>query len=208
MSILNLLASSLGRRDEVPNIELAGQIIAEQNSEAVQELVQNLSNKKKDIRHDCIKTLYEVGARQPDLIADYTNEFMSLLQSKDNRMQWGAMKALHSLVKEVPEQLFKALPALVEVADQGSVITRDHCVYILIDLCRAGYAQDVFPLLVEQILKSPVNQLPTYAEGAAEAVPPEFQDNLLKALAVRLDDLDAGPKRRRLEKVIKKLSRK
>ena len=44
MTIINQLAASLNRRDEVPNQELAKQIAAGNNEKAVQELVNNLSN--------------------------------------------------------------------------------------------------------------------------------------------------------------------
>jgi len=61
MSILNKLASAFGRRDETPNIDLAKQIAAKKNTSAIAELVDNLSNKNKDIQNDCIKVLYEIG---------------------------------------------------------------------------------------------------------------------------------------------------
>ncbi len=57
MSVLEKLATALGRRDEVPNQELARDIVRERNAAAVQELVENLANKNKGIQNDCIKTL-------------------------------------------------------------------------------------------------------------------------------------------------------
>lgn len=47
MSVIPKLASSLGRRDEVPNQELARHIAANADQKAVEELVYNLSNKKR-----------------------------------------------------------------------------------------------------------------------------------------------------------------
>lgn len=54
--ILQKLASSLGlgRRDEIPNQELAKEIITTPNEKAAKELVENLANKNKDIQSDCI----------------------------------------------------------------------------------------------------------------------------------------------------------
>lgn len=63
MSIIDQLASSLGRRDEVPNQELAEKIAAAKDKKAVKDLVDNLANKNKDIQSDCIKVLYEIGER-------------------------------------------------------------------------------------------------------------------------------------------------
>src|SRR5689334_1070364 len=102
MSILPKLAYSLGQRDEKPNVELAKQIVGKKDKKAVAELVEHLSDKKKDIAHDCIKVIYEIGALEPKLIAPYAKEFMAQLDSKNNRMQWGAMTALGSIVKEKP----------------------------------------------------------------------------------------------------------
>ncbi|HKR58976.1 MAG TPA: hypothetical protein VJS64_04525, partial [Pyrinomonadaceae bacterium] len=60
MTILDKLATSLGRRDEVPNQALAAEIVRAKNKDAVEELAENLTNKNKGIQSDCIKVLYEV----------------------------------------------------------------------------------------------------------------------------------------------------
>src|SRR6476661_5896203 len=109
MSILNKLASALGRRDETPNTALAKQVAAKKDKVAIQELVDNLSNKSKDIQNDCIKVLYEIGEIDPSLIAQYINEFVSLLSHKNNRLQWGAMTALSTIVLEKPKEIYTAI---------------------------------------------------------------------------------------------------
>ena len=86
MTVISRLATSLGRRDEVPNQELAAEIATNADGEAVAELVENLNHKSKDVRHDCMKVLYEVGERKPSLIASYADQFTAFLDSKDNRM--------------------------------------------------------------------------------------------------------------------------
>ena len=49
MSIIPKLATSLDRRDEVPNQELAAEIVRGEDIAAVGELVENLKNKNKGI---------------------------------------------------------------------------------------------------------------------------------------------------------------
>jgi len=71
MNVIDKLASSLNRTDEVPNQELSKQIAAKKDKKAVAELIENLNNKSKDIQNDCTKVLYEVGKINPALIADY-----------------------------------------------------------------------------------------------------------------------------------------
>src|SRR4051812_10273336 len=103
MDIIQQLASSLGRRDEVPNQELAQKIAAKKDKKAVQDVVNNLHNKDKNIQGDCIKVLDEIGLIAPALIADYAKEFLALLDSRNNRMQWGAMAVLDNITPEIPD---------------------------------------------------------------------------------------------------------
>ena len=209
MSILNKLASSLNRRDEKPNQELAKQIADKNDKKAVKELVENLNNKSKDIQSDCIKVLYEIGERKSALIAEYAKEFVTLLDNKNNRLQWGAMTALATITLENPKIIYSALSKIIAIADSGSVITRDHCVNILIRLCSVKqYADDAFSLLTEQLLNSPTNQLPMYAENAMPIINDKNKKSFIKTLSSRLDDIEKDTKRKRVEKVIKKLSDK
>ncbi|MDO5977329.1 hypothetical protein [Flavivirga spongiicola] len=204
LNIIDKLASSLDSRDEVPNIELAEEIIQTADKKAVKELVKNLSNKKA-IQNDCIKVLYEIGERAPKLIADYIDEFMELLDHKNNRLQWGAMTALGTIVNERPKAIYDALPVILFAADRGSVITKDHVVNILIKLCAIKkYSKDAFNLLMEQLLKSPTNQLPMYAERVIPVINEKNKALFIKTLNSRLHDIEKETKRKRVEKVIKK----
>lgn len=74
MTVIDKLASSLNRRDEAPNQELAKRITDKNDRKAVQELVANLGTKSKAIQSDCIKVLYEIGERKPEFIADNVEE--------------------------------------------------------------------------------------------------------------------------------------
>jgi hypothetical protein len=88
MSVLNRLASSLRRRDEVPNQELARDLASNRDKAGIREIAENLRNKDKNIQADCIKVLYEIGHLEPELIADYTEDFAKCLKSKNNRLVW------------------------------------------------------------------------------------------------------------------------
>lgn len=208
MNVIEHLASALGRKDEVPNHELAQKIVATNDLGAVQILIEHLHHKNKDIQHDCIKVLYEIGNLKPNLISSYIETFKLLLQSKDNRMQWGTMTALGTIVPENPEAIYALLPHLTHVASQGSVITNDNYVTILIKLCQySQYQNDALTLLHEQLLNCPSNQLPMYAENALPAINNAHKPLFIKVLNTRLEDLDKASKRIRVEKVIKKLGK-
>lgn len=207
MSIIPKLATSLNRRDEVPNQELAAEIVKCADSVAVDELVVNLTNKNKGIRNDCIKVLYEIGYVEPQLIAGHSAAFLSLLTSKDNRLQWGAMYALGCVVKTKPKPVFAALPMIIEAADKGSVITRDGCVNILISLAAIDkFAPDAVSNLLKQMLTCPTNQLPMYAERSIPIINASNRGQFINVLSSRLNEIEKESGRKRIEKVIRKIT--
>jgi len=152
MPVIEKLASSLKRRDEKPNQELAKKIIDTKDKTAVKELIFLLQHKSKDIQSDSIKVLYEIGEQQPALIKEYTGNFIDLLQDKNNRNIWGAMSALDAITIEDPKRIYLNLSKIMDAADKGSVITKDHAVNILLKLCSIKqYAANAFVLFIELI---------------------------------------------------------
>lgn len=209
MSVIEKLASTLGRRDEMPNQELAKQIAAENDDNAIRELVENLNNKSRNIQSDCMKVLYEIGDINPALIAGYVKKFIALLDHKNNRLQWGAMTAINAITLQKPKLVYEAISKIVAAADKGSVITKDNAVSILIKLCSIkAYADNAFVLLNEQLLGSPANQLPMYAEKAMPIINESNKAVFIKMLTARLGDIDKDTKRKRVEKVMAKFRSK
>ena len=207
MSVIEKLATTLGRRDEVTNQELAQQIADDSDKKSVKELIELLGHKSKDLQHDSIKVLYEIAERKPALVGEYTQVFLDLLKHKNNRLQWGAMHAIDAITLEQPKLIYTALPEILAAADKGSVITRDHAVNILIKLgTLKAYAEDVFPLLIEQLMASPPNQVPMYAERAMPIIHEKNKAVFADTLRSRLDDMEKESKRKRVEKVIKRFS--
>lgn len=206
MSVLNRLASSLGKRDEKPNQELAASLVKSKDKKAIKELVEHLSDKDKNIQSDCIKVLYEIGEQKPELIADYDKVFLDLLDSKNNRLVWGAMTALDGIAAINPGSIYKKLPKILDVAEAGSVITKDHGVGILIKLSvNKKYTPKTIPLLIDILKTCATNQLPMYAENAMPIIADNYKKDFIKVLTGRLDDIEKETKRKRVEKVIKKI---
>ena len=182
------------------------QIVDGNDEKAVKELVRNLRNRDREIQSDCIKVLYEVGERKPDLIAEYAGEFSSLLDSDNNRLVWGGMAALDQIALANPKTIYGMLPKIVGSAETGSVITRDHAVGILIKLASlAQYRETVTPLLIEQLKRSPTNQLPMYSENLVPIVTEKNRAAFVRTLTSRLDDIEKAAKRKRVERVIARL---
>ncbi|MBX2904784.1 MAG: hypothetical protein KF744_02015 [Taibaiella sp.] len=207
-NVLDKLACALGRRDEVPNQELARDIATKRDKEAVKQLVAAVGHKDRNVQSDSIKVLYELAELQPAMVARYYETFLVLLSSKNNRMQWGAMCALSAITQEVPAEMYAALPRIMKAADNGSVITRDHAVRVLAKLCSvAKYKADAFELLCEQVLRAPVNQLPSYAESAAPHVDTKSKAAFLELINTRLSEVELESKRKRLLRVMKMVNK-
>lgn len=208
MSVIDQLASVLGERNAIPNQHLAEKIASDRDKAAVKELVQNLSNKNRNIQSDCIKTLYEIGEREPSLIADYVKDFGNLLTNKNQRLVWGSATALSAIATVNPKAVYNLLPAMLKAADDsGSVIARDHAVKALSKVgSKKEYNKDCADLLLEQLIKAPVNQFPLYVEESAAVINDKNREAFLEVINARLnDDIQQESKRKRVEKVIKKI---
>ncbi len=208
MSVLSKLASAQQRRDELPNLTLAKEIVHSRDKKPIAELVLHLQDKDKDIQSDCIKVLYEIDECDPSLIREYIPEFATLLSHKNNRLQWGGMAAINTVTLEDPKVVYSFLSEIIAAADRGSVITRDGAVSILIKLCSLpAYAENAFPLLMEQLMACPPNQVPMYAEIALPVLTESMKRPFRKVLTDRLSDIEKDTKRKRVEKVIQKLGK-
>jgi hypothetical protein len=208
MTALSLLACSLGRRDEQPNEQLALQIIQSKNDSWVMELVENLENKDKNIQSDCIKVLYEVGQRgAPELIAPYLQQFIKLITGKNNRLVWGAMYAIDAITLIRYDEVIRNLATIMQAVDKGSVITIDCGISILSKLCSFKiHSPTVFPLLVEQIKKCPVKQVPMYAEKSFQYIQKENIKEYQELLKERYSEMSSDSQKKRIEKILKKIS--
>ncbi|HNW52379.1 MAG TPA: hypothetical protein PKH79_14955 [Prolixibacteraceae bacterium] len=205
MNAMDLLATSLGRNDDVPNQELAKLIIQSNRTDWVEELVANLKHKDKMIQSDCIKVLYEIGERGAAfLIAPYYQTFGELLESKNNRLVWGAMYALDTIASVNPAEIFSILPGICKAIDQGSVITIDGGVSILAKLSAIeAFSETAFPLLAEQLNRCPAKQLPMYAEKSVKNVRAENRSSFIDIIRQRYKEMEKDSQKKRLDKVLK-----
>jgi len=204
MSVLDKLAHSLSRRDEVPNQELARDLAAKKDKKGIREIVENLWNKDKNIQADCIKVLYEVGYIEPKLIADYAEDFVKLLKSRNNRLAWGGMTALAETAKANPEAVFKHLDEIKKAKETGSVITVDSAVSTLAWTAAANdkYNKAIFPYLLKHLSSCRPKEVPQHSEKTMPAVNASNKADFIKVLEKRMEDL-SGSGLARVKKVIK-----
>ena len=204
MSVLNRLASSLGRRDEVPNQELARDLAAKRDKAGIREIAANLWNKDKNIQADCIKVLYEIGYIEPKLIADYAEDFVRCLKSKNNRLVWGGMTALTEVAKANPDAVFKYFDQIKKAKETGSVITVDNAISTLAWTAAANkkYNETIFPYLLSHLAGCRPKEVPQHSEKTLPAVNVGNKVEFIKVLEKRMEDL-SGSGLSRVKKVIK-----
>jgi hypothetical protein len=208
MSVLNRLASSLDRRDEVPNQELARDLASNRDKAGIREIAENLWNKDKNIQADCIKVLYEIGYLEPELIADYVDDFAQCLKSKNNRLVWGGMTALAEVAKANPNAVFKYVELIKKAKETGSVITVDNAIPALAYTAAANgiYNKDIFPYLLKHLGGCRPKEVPQHSEKTLPAVNAGNKLEFINILEKRMEDL-SGPGLARVKKVIKQANK-
>ena len=207
MSVIDRLSHFLGRRDEVPNQELARDLAAKKDKKGIREIAENLWNRDKNIQADCIKVLYEVGVIEPKLIADYAEDFVKLLKSRNNRLVWGGMTALAEVAKANPEAVFKHLDSIKKAKEAGSVITVDNAISTLAYTAAATdkYNNAIFPYLLKHLSSCRPKEVPQHSEKSLPAVNTSNKNDFIKVLEKRMEDL-SGSGLARVKKVIKQVS--
>lgn len=204
MTILDQLASSLGRRDELPNQELARQLAAARDTQGIREVAENLKNKDKNIQADCVKVLYEIGYIDPVLVVPYALDFLDLLKSRNNRLVWGGMLGLSTVGALAADSLFPRWTEIRRAMDLGSVITRDAGVLALAGIASTStaYSHEILPYLLEHLRTCRPKDVPQHSEKTLPAVDAENKSNFLAVLEKRLEDLQ-GTQVKRVQRVIR-----
>jgi len=209
MNIRNRFARSQGISNEIPNKQLASEIVASSDEASIREILQILHESKKvDELSDGLKVLEMVGEQNPGLLADAFTPVFMLLQHTQNKIQWRAMSALSTFSFLHPAATFDNLGVILDLMDQGSVITRDHGVKILIGLYKEdAYRRDIGPLLLEQVTAAPDNQLGQYAEKWMQVITQEDRAKLIRVLEMRQPELVNPSHQKRISRVLLKLHR-
>jgi hypothetical protein len=207
MSALERIAYNLGRRDEVPNQELARQLVETGDKAGIQEIAENLWHKNANVQSDCIKVLYEAGYINPELIAPYAGEFVKLLSSKQNRLVWGAMIALSTVAVLAADELYPQREKIIKAIDKGSVITIDGGVMVLAAIASKNpeYNRELFPYLINHLKTCRPKDVPQHAEKTMIAVNADNKEAFIAVLEKRLEDMIPS-QAARIKKVIKQVS--
>ena len=204
--MIEKLASSLGRADQEPNIELAELLCRTEDEIGIKEIVDGFNGKDKAIAGDCIKVLYEIGERKPKLIMNYVKDFIAHIDSRNNRLAWGSMMALAKITELVPEIIFEDFDRIKSAYENGSVITIDNSITVFAKLCNANddYMKEVLPIIINHLQKCKPKEVPQHAERASVCFNSDNANGFIKVLEARIGYLTAA-QQARINKLMKKL---
>lgn len=203
MPALEKIAFYRKRRDEVPNQELAKDLVRKKDKKGVAEIAAHLWDRNPNVRSDCLKVLYEVGYLEPALIVPYAGEFLRLLDDRANRMVWGAMIALALVADRKPKEVAARADQIMAAVETGTVITMVWGIRVLANAStkNAALKRKAFPFLLSILGKCIPRDVPTHAESMLPAAGPRDQKPLLAILKKREPEMTAAQKTR-LRKVI------
>lgn len=208
MNALERTAHSLGRRDEVPNQQLAAELARTEDQAGIAEIAANLANKDRNIQSDCLKVLYEVGYLKPALIVDYVDQFIDQLSSRNNRMVWGAMIALATIAPLSAARIWKRIDEVVTATDKGSLITLVWGIRTLAVVAAgsAAASRKLLPTLKRSLRECVPRDVPTHLESMIPAMDAKTCGELIRIAESRMKEMTKSHLAR-LRRVIRKLEK-
>jgi len=209
MSVLNKIAYYQGRRDDVPNQELARELSEKKDAQGIKEIAENLWNKNVNIQSDCLKVLYEIGYLDPELVKDYWQDYLKLLHSRNNRLVWGAMIALGVIATLQADALYEHHAEIINAMEKGSVITIDNGVKVLAGIAAAKptYNAELFPYLLNHLATCRPKDVAQHGEKTLPAVTAANKAAFIETLQKRMDNMTPS-QITRINKVIKEADKR
>ena len=202
--LLNRLGYLQTRRDRTPNLDLARDLAARDDTAGIREIAENMWNDNKNIHTDCMNVMYELGRVDPNLITPYAGDFIKFLKSKHPIMAQGAITALSEIAKVKPDFIFQHLDEIKKVTETGSEISVNKSISALAYTAAANeeYSKAIFPYLLQHLLTCHHKEVPEHAERILPAVNENNNFVFIKTLEKRLEEL-SGSDFTRLKKIIR-----
>lgn len=153
------------------------------------------------------KALKKLSEQQPEKLVPYYPDLLRIISDKNVKVVWATLFLLVPMAVHQPEMAFDNLGLFANIAEGDSVIARDQYVKILVQLASAeAYRDTCLTLLIDEVLKAPVNQLPSYAQSAASVVDSAHRSSLKEVIDLRSADVEEyPPKIKKLQAVLKRL---
>lgn len=188
------LAISMGRYDEMPNLELAADIVFAEDTEAVSALIAIIERHDDLHASDAARVVCEVGTRAPDLLLAHAERLVEMIDVSQREMLPFTMLALSPVASRHADQLWTSrdlfwqfLANLAQPAD----LAQGGAVKLLAALCAAGpdYARTLAGGLVDLLGKCMPKDVAFFAESVLPALGPAHSHRAKPVLDRRLKEL-------------------
>ncbi|HEY1099089.1 MAG TPA: hypothetical protein VGF99_09170, partial [Myxococcota bacterium] len=192
--LLGRLAVSVGRYDEMPNLELAADIVFADDADAVSCLITVIERHDDLHASDASRVIAEVGTRAPELLLAHADRLVEMIDAGNNEMRPFTMLALSPVASKYAEQLWPsrdlfwaALADLTTPAD----LAASGAVKLLAAMCAASpdYARTLAGGLVDLLGKCMPKDVAFFAESVLPALGSAHSHRAKPVLDRRLKEL-------------------
>lgn len=173
--IVDRLAVSMHRYDEIPNLELAANIVFHLDREAVSILIGVLERRDDVYGPDAARVIAEVASRDAELVEPYLERMVALVSDDNWEMLPFVMCGLAPMGDQVAEDLWDYRELFWEVLHNGNCeaeLAQAAAVKLLSAMCAAGpdYARTLAGGLVDLLGKCMPCNVAMYAEAVLPAL--------------------------------------
>jgi hypothetical protein len=173
--LLDRLAVAMNRHDDMPNQELAADIVFNLDTEAVELLVNSIERGDDVHAPDAARVVCEVGQRDEELLHPVEDRLVVLVQTGRDDMVPFAMYALSPVAPRVATQLWDMRDVMWNVLGDDNMhaeLARAAAVRLLSALCASGpdYARTLAGGLVDLLGKCLPKDVALYAESVLPAL--------------------------------------
>jgi hypothetical protein len=192
--VLSRLAISVGRYDEMPNLELAADIVFADDTDAISVLVSVIERHDDVHAPDAARVIAEVGTRAPDLLLAHADRLVDLIDATRAEMLPFTMLALSPVAPRYAETLWPARDlfwsALSDLT-QPAELAQGGAVRLLSAMCAANpdYARTLAGGLVDLLGKCMPKDVAFFAESVLPALGPAHSHRAKPVLDRRLKEL-------------------
>jgi hypothetical protein len=191
---LSRLAISVGRSDEMPNLELAADIVFADDADAVSILIAVIERHDDVHAPDAARVVAEVGTRAPELVLGHAERLIEMIDATRREMLPFTMLALSPVASKHAEALWSSRDlfwqALADLT-QPAELAQAGAVRLLASLCAAGpdYARTLAGGLVDLLGKCMPRDVAFFAESVLPALGAAHSHRAKPVLDRRLKEL-------------------
>jgi len=192
--VLSRLAISVGRYDEMPNLELAADIVFADDTDAVSVLISVIERHDDLHASDASRVVAEVGTRAPDLLLAHSDRLLEMIDARRNEMLPYVMLALSPVASRYAEQLWTSRDmfwATLADLSQPADLAQGGAVKLLAAICAASpdYARTLAGGLVDLLGKCMPKDVAFFAESVLPALGGAHSHRAKPVLDRRLKEL-------------------